>query len=96
MKRREILLMSLIATVILLPELGFAADLLEGKLDAEMKTLKDTLFGYPIKISGILAACYGGVQCYATASYKPLMMWGAVSLMSFFMPKIVEALFGVI
>lgn len=94
MKRREILFMSLIATAILLPELGFAADLLDGKLGDEMKTLSDTLFGYPIKIAGVLAGAYGLLQCYIAASPKPLMMWGAVSLLSFFMPKILTAFFG--
>jgi hypothetical protein len=95
MKRREILFVSLIAAVILLPEFGFAADLLEGKIDVEMKNLKDTLFGFPTKVSGMLAICYAGYQSYVTVSTKPLMMWGGVALLSFFMPKIVEALFGV-
>lgn len=96
MNRRIFILTTMIAAAVMLPELGFAADLLDGKLGDEMKTLSDTLFGYPIKIAGVLAGAYGLLQCYISASPKPLMMWGAVSLLSFFMPKILTAFFGAI
>ena len=91
MNERIFIVMAMIAGAILLPEIGFAADLLEGKLGDEMKTLTDTLFGFPIKIAGVLAGAYGLLQCYIAASPKPLMMWGAVSLLTFFMPKILTA-----
>jgi len=98
MRRYTIFLTGVVAIAILLPELGFAdeikKDLLEGKLGEEMKQLVDTLFGYPIKIAGVLAGAYGLLQSYVAASPKPLMMWGGICLLTFFMPKIVKAFFS--
>ncbi len=98
MNRQIVFFTGLIATAILLPELGFAEDsskdLLEGKLGNEMKQLVDTLFGYPVKIAGVLAGSYGLLQSYVAASPKPLMMWGGVCLLTFFMPKVLKAFFA--
>lgn len=86
-----------LAVVCLVPELGFAEgpgkDLLEGQLDKEVSNLVGTLFGYPTKIAGILACAYGVLQTYLSSSPKPIMMWGGVALLSFFMPKILSTLF---
>ncbi len=88
-----------LAVICLIPELGFAdgvgKDLLENKFDEEVSTLVKTLFGYPIKIAGILACVYGVLQTYFSSSPKPVMKWGGIALVSLFIPKVLSTLFGI-
>lgn len=92
-----------LAAICIIPELGFSdnhtisqgKDLLEGTLDKEVISLVKTLFGYPTKIAGVLACAYGVLQTYFSCSPKPMMMWGGVALVTFFMPKILEMLFEI-
>lgn len=99
MDKRVIYITYAVAALCLFPEMGFSdihgKDLLDGQLDEEVGTLVKTLFGYPIKIAGVLACSYGVLQTYFSSSPKPVMMWGGISLLTFFMPKILNALFGI-
>lgn len=102
MKKNVLIFSCTLAAICLVHESGFADafkdmqgnDLFSGKLDHEVGTMVKTLFGYPTKIAGVLAGSYGMLQSYVAASPKPVMMWGAISLLTFFMPKILTALFG--
>lgn len=102
MDKRSVCFIVILGVFFLFPEVGFAdsvsgsgKDLLEGQLDQEVGNLVKTLFGYPTKIAGVLACAYGVLQTYFSSSPKPLMMWGGVSLLTFFMPKILKALFAI-
>ncbi len=94
--RKALIIASIaIGILILAPEMGHAEDLLSNTLTDDIQNIKDTIFGAPFKIAGVLSGAYGTFQTIMTASPKPLMMWGAIGLIAAFMGKIITALFGV-
>jgi hypothetical protein len=97
MDKRKVLIVSSIALAVLIlaPQVGFADDMLEAALKDDVTRLRDTIFGMPMKIAGIMGGAYGIFQSILTSSPKPFMMWGAIGLIAIFMNKIVSALFGV-
>lgn len=96
MNIKRIILISTIALFILgTSSICYGEDLFEDGLKNDIKILKDTLFGSPLKITAIMGAFHGVFQSIISSSVKPLMIWGAIVLMVIFIGRIITILFGV-
>ena len=93
MSKKPIYFACALAVVCLLPNLGFADETgkdLFSDLRPEMSTLRKTLFGVPMYAATIISGAKAAMYSYSKDAITPLMIWGLVATLVFFMPTILD------
>ena len=92
-----------LTTLFLIPEVasattaaagGQSSDIYASKaLLEEASKIQGWIFGAPVRIAGILAGGYGLFNSILTSSIRPMVVYGALGLVSNVIPKFIDSVF---
>lgn len=87
-----------VAAAIVVPDGAFAETVDtygSAAMQTQATTIQGFLFGVPMKIIAILGGAYGLFQAFVSATVRPLLTYGGISLGAGLVPTFINGVFNV-